>query len=59
MDEWIWQHIELLMNVNYFHEDVQEKSHHELNGALEKNDYLIQTQQAALIKKVGIRGFLV
>jgi hypothetical protein len=27
---------ELLMNVNYFHVDVHEKSHHELNGLLEK-----------------------
>jgi hypothetical protein len=31
-----------LRDVNYFHVDVQKKSHHELNGVLEKNDYLIQ-----------------
>ncbi len=31
-----------LKDVNYFHVDVQKRSHHELNGVLEKNDYLIQ-----------------
>jgi hypothetical protein len=25
-----------LMDINYFHVDVQKKSHHELNGVLEK-----------------------
>lgn len=30
-----------LMEVNCFHVDVHEKNHHELNGMLEKNDYLI------------------
>jgi hypothetical protein len=44
---------EVFMNVNYFHMDVQENSHHELNGVLEKNDYLIQTQWATLKEKVG------
>ncbi len=31
-----------LMDVNYFHVDIHEKSHHELNGVLEKNEYLIK-----------------
>jgi len=44
---------EPLMNVNYFHVDVQENSHHESNGVLEKNDYSIQTQWATLKEKMG------
>ncbi len=40
-----------LINVHYFHEDIHEKSHHELNGVLEKNEYLIQKQWAALKEK--------
>jgi len=32
-----------LTNINYFHVDVHEKNHHELNGCLfERNGYLIK-----------------
>jgi len=63
-DEWIggyhdiWMNeynntFEPLMNVNYFHMDVQEKSHDELNEVLEKMIILIQTHWVALKEKMG------
>jgi hypothetical protein len=59
-DEWtcgydgIWMNgknnntFQALRDVNYFHVDIQKKIHHELNGVLEKNDYLIQKWLVAL-----------
>ncbi len=46
-----------LMDVNYFHVDIHEKSHHELNGVLEKNEYLIKKRWVALKEKTrGANG---
>jgi hypothetical protein len=39
---------EPLMDYNYFHVDIHEKGHHEMNGVLEKSEHLMQTWWAAL-----------
>jgi len=47
-DDGIWMNeedqsaFEPLMNNNCFHVDIQEHDHHEMNGVLEKNEYLMQ-----------------
>ncbi len=46
-DDGIWMNgedqsaYEPLTNNNYFHVDIQEQGHHEMNGVLEKNEYLM------------------
>ncbi len=43
-------------DVSCFHVNVQERSHHELNGVLWKGDYLIQKQWATLKENAGSKN---
>ncbi len=57
-DDDIWMNeenqsaFEPLMNNNCFHVDIQEQGHHEMNGVLKNNEYLMQKQWATLNKKM-------
>jgi hypothetical protein len=42
MNEGYSNAFEPMINNYYFHMDVHEKSHHEMNGMLEKNEHLLQ-----------------